>query len=120
MAHLSASATWCAAWAIMSFSIRLYSRGSFGPVKEVERYIKGVAGKSLHAFKTLVRSIHCSNDCAKRNIRLILDFANGYKNKDMKQNLKPGTTKRSRKGLTKQQLISAKIKFYILLIQANV
>jgi hypothetical protein len=91
MAHLSASATWCAAWAIMSFSMRLYSRGSFGPVQEVERYRKGVASESLHVFKTFVQSIHCSNDCAKRNVTLILDFVNGFKNEDLKQNLKPGT-----------------------------
>jgi hypothetical protein len=70
---LSASATWCAAWAIVSFSIRLYSRGSFGPVQEGEVYKKGVASELLHVFKTFVQSIHCSSDCAKRNVRLILD-----------------------------------------------
>ena len=46
---------------------------------EVESWIKGMAGESIHVFKTFVQNIHCNNNCAERNIRLIQDFVSGYK-----------------------------------------
>ena len=45
----------------------------------VESWIKGMAGESIHVFKTLVQNIHCNNNCTERNIRLIQDFVSGYK-----------------------------------------
>jgi hypothetical protein len=75
--------------------------------EEVEKWIKGEASESLHVFKTFVQNIQCTNDCTERNIRLIQEFVNGYKNEDMKQNLMlvaRNNQKKLKKDLTKQQL----------------
>jgi len=46
---------------------------------EVESWIKGEAGESIHVLKTLVQNIQCNNNCSERNIRLIKGFVSGYK-----------------------------------------
>jgi hypothetical protein len=51
--------------------------------------------RGILKVKTFVRRTYCSNDYAKRNFRLSKDLVNGYKNENMKQNLKLGTTERS-------------------------
>ena len=48
-------------------------------------YCLEVVGISSEEVETFVQSVHCANDCAKRNFRLIQDFENGFKNEDMKQ-----------------------------------
>jgi hypothetical protein len=50
--------------------------------------------RGILKVKTFVQSIHSSNDCTKGIFRLTQDYVNEYKNEEMKQNLKPGTTKR--------------------------
>lgn len=77
------------------------------PSEEVEKWTKGESSQSLDVFKTFVKNIECTNDCAERNVRLIQDFVNGYKEEDMKQNLMlvaRDNRKKLKKDLTKQQL----------------
>jgi len=77
------------------------------PGGEVEKWIKVDASQSLDLFKSFVKNIECTNDCAERNIRLIQDFVNGYKSEDMKQNLMlvaRDNRKKLKKDLKKQDL----------------
>jgi hypothetical protein len=68
--------------------------------EEAERHMKG---------QNICQSIHSSNDCTNGNFRPTQDYVNEYKNEEIKQKLKPGTTernfKKSNKAATQKCLV---------------
>ena len=57
-------------------------------VTDIKRWLEDLSNSIFEAFcRPFVFGLVCVNDCAEQNVKLIQDFANGYQDEEIKQNL---------------------------------